>query len=95
MVRVDRVSRNLGAVQGLRNSFNPILNVILTSLDAPPVFMRTKALRALSQLIVSDPAILAVVRAQTFSTIRIAFKHFVAERETCHREPSTRQLVRC
>lgn len=39
----------------------PILNVILLSLDAPPVFMRTKALRALGQILVSDPSTLKAV----------------------------------
>lgn len=48
-------------VQGLRSSFNPILNTVITALEAQPVFMRTKALKALGQIITSDPDILSAV----------------------------------
>ena len=61
-VLMDRLSENMGITQGLRNYFNPILNVILQALDAPPVFMRTKALKALGQILTSDPTILGHVR---------------------------------
>ena len=61
LVRIDRVSEEIGTVQSLKNSFNPILNVILMALDAPPVFMRTKALRSLGQIVTSDPSILSSV----------------------------------
>ena len=47
--------------QGLRTYFNPILNTVIQSLDAQPVFMRTKALKALGQIITSDPEILSAV----------------------------------
>ncbi|KAF9488996.1 hypothetical protein BDN71DRAFT_1531854 [Pleurotus eryngii] len=57
--RVDRMSEEVGTIQALRNSFTPILNIILTSLDAPAIFMRTKALRALGQIITSDASILS------------------------------------
>ncbi|KII90510.1 hypothetical protein PLICRDRAFT_697054 [Plicaturopsis crispa FD-325 SS-3] len=57
--RIDRLALEIGVIQGLRNSFHPILNIILAALDAPPVFMRTKALRALGQIVTSDPGILA------------------------------------
>ncbi|TFK52693.1 hypothetical protein OE88DRAFT_1628274 [Heliocybe sulcata] len=59
VVRVDRLAEEFGTIQGLRNSFHPILNKILLSLDAPPVFMRSKALRALGQIVTSDPTILS------------------------------------
>ncbi|KAJ7457662.1 hypothetical protein B0H11DRAFT_208709 [Mycena galericulata] len=59
VARVDRVAEEIGTIQILRNSFNPILNIILLALDAPPIFMRTKALRALGQIVTSDPTILA------------------------------------
>lgn len=61
-MRVDRLAEEIGSIQGLKNSFTPILNVILLALDAPPVFMRTKALRALGQIVTSDPTVLALVR---------------------------------
>ncbi|KIP08264.1 hypothetical protein PHLGIDRAFT_127100 [Phlebiopsis gigantea 11061_1 CR5-6] len=57
-LRMDRLAETVGITQGLRHYFNPILNVILQSLDAPPVFMRTKALKALGQILSSDPTIL-------------------------------------
>lgn len=59
---MDRLSEEVGSVQSLRSLFLPILNVVLVALDAPPVFMRTKALRALGQIITSDPSILSMVR---------------------------------
>lgn len=58
---MDRMAENMGITQGLRHYFNPILNVTLQSLDAPPVFMRTKALKALGQILTSDPTILGLV----------------------------------
>ncbi|EDR13190.1 uncharacterized protein LACBIDRAFT_292430 [Laccaria bicolor S238N-H82] len=59
VARVDRLAEEIGNVQSLRNSFQPILNIILTALDAPAIFMRTKALRALGQIVTSDATILA------------------------------------
>ncbi|OAX39889.1 hypothetical protein K503DRAFT_738603 [Rhizopogon vinicolor AM-OR11-026] len=56
--RIDRHAEEIGAIQTLRNSFGPILNVVLLALDAPAVFMRTKALRALGQIVSSDSSIL-------------------------------------
>ncbi|KAH9175682.1 hypothetical protein EDB89DRAFT_2135583 [Lactarius sanguifluus] len=58
VARIDRLAEEIGIVQDLRNSYQPILNVILLALDAPPVFVRTKALRALGQIVTSDPTIL-------------------------------------
>lgn len=61
LTRLDRLAETIGITQGLRNYFNPILNVVLQALDAPPVFMRTKALKALGQILTSDPTILSAV----------------------------------
>ncbi|KAG6831056.1 hypothetical protein H0H87_006298, partial [Tephrocybe sp. NHM501043] len=47
-----------------RNSFQPILTIILMALDAPPIFMRTKALRALGQIVTSDATILATMNVR-------------------------------
>ncbi|KAH9480188.1 Protein rad9 [Psilocybe cubensis] len=57
--RVDSLSEEIGTIQSLRNSFNPILSIIVMALDAPAIFMRTKALRALGQIVTSDASILA------------------------------------
>ncbi|KAJ6466251.1 hypothetical protein C8R45DRAFT_1021008 [Mycena sanguinolenta] len=57
--RIDRVAEEIGTIQLLRNSFQPILNAVLVALDAPAIFMRTKALRALGQIVTSDPSVLA------------------------------------
>ena|SRR6266404_2575170 len=62
VARIDRLAEEIGIAQDLRNSYQPILNVILLALDAPPVFVRTKALRALGQIVMSDPTILTGVR---------------------------------
>jgi cohesin loading factor subunit SCC2 len=61
VLRVDGISEELGTIQSLRNSFNPILGMILMALDAPAIFMRTKALRALGQIVTSDSTILSTV----------------------------------
>ena len=61
VLRVDGISEELGTIQSLRNSFNPILGMILMALDAPAIFMRTKALRALGQIVTSDSTILSAV----------------------------------
>ena len=55
---VDRLAEELGTTQSLSNAFDPVLNVILGSLDAAAVFIRTKALRALGQIVTADPGIL-------------------------------------
>lgn len=64
VARVDQIAEQLGSVQTLRNSFQPILNKILQALDAPPIFVRTKALRALGQIITSDATILSAVNVR-------------------------------
>ncbi|KAI0064180.1 hypothetical protein BV25DRAFT_1934347 [Artomyces pyxidatus] len=64
VARVDRLAEEIGIVQDLKNSYHPILNVILLALDAPPVFMRTKALRALGQIVTSDPTILSAANVR-------------------------------
>jgi cohesin loading factor subunit SCC2 len=61
--RADAVAEAVGAAQGLRHAFGPLLHAIVGALDAPAIFMRSKALRALAQIIVVDPAVLALVCA--------------------------------
>ncbi|KAG8798144.1 Sister chromatid cohesion protein 2, partial [Serendipita sp. 400] len=56
--RADKLSERLGSLSSLNAAFDPVLNVILGSLDAAAVFMRTKALRALGQILSSDASIL-------------------------------------
>jgi hypothetical protein len=48
--RADAVAEAVGAAQGLRHAFGPLLHA-----------MRSKALRALAQIIGVDPAVLALV----------------------------------
>ena len=52
--RVDKLAEEIGVIQELRHTYQPILNVILMALDAQAIFMRTKALRALGQIVTSD-----------------------------------------
>ncbi|KAF9806781.1 hypothetical protein IEO21_08541 [Rhodonia placenta] len=59
VAHTHRLSEEIGTIQTFKNSFTPILNVVLQALDAPPVFMRTKALKALGQIVTSDPSILS------------------------------------
>ncbi|KAH8077046.1 hypothetical protein BXZ70DRAFT_709469 [Cristinia sonorae] len=59
ILRIDALSEEIGMIQTLKNTFTPILNVVLSALEAPPVFMRTKALKALGQIITSDASVLS------------------------------------
>lgn len=70
VVRIDLLAEEVGTIQSLRNSFQPILNIILVALDAPPIFMRTKALRALGQIVTSDATILSMVHTVELSFFR-------------------------
>lgn len=60
---MDDLAERFGGTQSLRNAFEPILSSIILALDAPAVFMRTKALRALGLIVTKDPSILKQVRA--------------------------------
>ncbi|EGN98100.1 hypothetical protein SERLA73DRAFT_109431 [Serpula lacrymans var. lacrymans S7.3] len=64
IVRIDQLAEEIGTIQSLKNTFGPILNVVLLALDAPQVFMRTKALRALGQIVTSDPSILSAANVR-------------------------------
>jgi cohesin loading factor subunit SCC2 len=59
--RVDFLTEQIGTLQTMRSSFNPILTTIVGSLNASVIFMRTKALRALGQIVTSDPTVLSMV----------------------------------
>ncbi|KAG8956027.1 Sister chromatid cohesion protein 2 [Tulasnella sp. 424] len=56
--RLDALAEELGSLQRLSGAHDAILNVTLNCLDAPVVFMRTKGLRALGQIINADPEVL-------------------------------------
>lgn len=61
--RLDALAEELGSLQRLSGAHDAILNVTLNCLDAPVVFMRTKGLRALGQIINADPEVLRKVRS--------------------------------
>ncbi|QRW20097.1 proline-rich protein Rad9 protein [Rhizoctonia solani] len=61
--RVDDLAERFGGTQSLRNAFEPILSAIILALDAPAVFMRTKALRSLGLIVTKDSSILKQARA--------------------------------
>ncbi|KAL1664712.1 hypothetical protein GGF50DRAFT_101537 [Schizophyllum commune] len=58
--QIDRLAEEIGTIQHLPRSFQPILNVVLKALNATATTVRTKALRALAQIISSDPSILSL-----------------------------------
>ncbi|KAF8333610.1 uncharacterized protein EI90DRAFT_2994571 [Cantharellus anzutake] len=58
LAATDVLTERVGTSQLLRNGFHLMLGAILASLDAPAVFMRTKALRALGQIVVVDNQVL-------------------------------------
>lgn len=91
---MDRLSEEVGSVQSLKSLFLPILNVVLVALDAPPVFMRTKALRALGQILTSDPNILSMVR-QTLPINTHPDLVTIEQCPQCHRNSFTRPFHRC
>lgn len=59
--RIDQLGEQIGTLQTMRSSFDPILNTIVASLNASVIFIRTKALRALGQIVTSDPTVLSMV----------------------------------
>jgi cohesin loading factor subunit SCC2 len=59
--RMDTLAEELGTVQNFQQIVPRVLKVVISALDAPPVFMRTKALRALGQIVTSDPTVLSLV----------------------------------
>ena len=71
LVRIDQISEQIGTTQSLKNAFDPILNVIVHALDAPPVFVRTKALRALSQILTADSNVLSNVCTHVYCPFRL------------------------
>ncbi|KAL0563317.1 Sister chromatid cohesion protein 2, partial [Marasmius crinis-equi] len=69
--RIDRTAEELGSIHMMRAFFQPILNVTLMALDASPIFMRTKALRALGQIVTSDATILSMPGVQGAIEVRL------------------------
>jgi hypothetical protein len=74
------LAEEIGAIQNLRNSFNPILSVILMALDSPAIFVRTKALKALGVIVTSDSTILSAVRVDFESLVDIT--HLLVNSQT-------------
>ncbi|KAG9034044.1 Sister chromatid cohesion protein 2 [Tulasnella sp. JGI-2019a] len=58
IARVDSLSEELGSTNALTNAYDAIVNVVLNALGSTVVFMRTKSLRALGQMIVADSNVL-------------------------------------
>lgn len=90
MDRADSLAEHLGTTQALKNAFDPILNVIVLALDAPAVFVRTKALRALSHILAIDSNVLTKVRGISCIGVRPCSKlgPFLVQCSSCYREPS-------
>lgn len=83
---MHRLSEEIGTIQTFRNSFSPILNAVLKALEAPPVFMRTKALKALGQIVTSDPSILSLVSDSAYHCGSHDLSTATAQRATSHRD---------
>ncbi|KAG7088631.1 hypothetical protein E1B28_012603 [Marasmius oreades] len=69
--RIERTAEEIGSISMTRTFFQPILNVILMALDASPIFMRTKALRALGQIVTSDATILSMPGVRRAIEVRL------------------------
>lgn len=63
---ISLVTELLATRQALYQNFDSILSRILVSLDTGVVAFRTKALRALGQVVINDPNILSQVREKNF-----------------------------
>ena len=94
VVHINHLAEEIGTIQGLKNSFHPILNVILLALDAPPVFMRTKALRALGQIVTSDSTLLSTVCHQRYFISEAKANLQPASCLQSHGRPPPQQLSR-
>ncbi|KZP01340.1 hypothetical protein CALVIDRAFT_492971 [Calocera viscosa TUFC12733] len=56
--RIDALCQLLGATNPMQTAFDLIIHVILSALTSPAVFMRTKALRAIGQIVTCDSELL-------------------------------------
>ncbi|KAG8957597.1 Sister chromatid cohesion protein 2 [Tulasnella sp. 419] len=69
VARLDALADELGASNRLTSAVDVIMNAVLNSLEAPAVFVRTKGLRALGQILLADPD------ALRNSNVRRAIEH--------------------
>ncbi|KZS93617.1 hypothetical protein SISNIDRAFT_454038 [Sistotremastrum niveocremeum HHB9708] len=70
---IDRLAEHLGVWQNIKSIADPALSVVIVASDASAVTMRTKALRALGQIVTSDPQILRN------SKVRTAIEHHLLD----------------
>jgi hypothetical protein len=59
--RIDALSQLLGATNPVQDAFDRSVAIIISALASPAVFMRTKGLRAIGQIVTCDPALLSQV----------------------------------
>jgi cohesin loading factor subunit SCC2 len=62
VTRIDQLAEQVGSTQGFFGLLDAILNVVIFASDSTVVTLRTKALRALGQVVASNPKILKNVR---------------------------------
>ncbi|KZS93606.1 hypothetical protein SISNIDRAFT_485224 [Sistotremastrum niveocremeum HHB9708] len=62
---IDRLAEHLGVWQNIKSIADPALSVVIVASDASAVTMRTKALRALGQIVTSDPQIFRNSKVRT------------------------------
>jgi cohesin loading factor subunit SCC2 len=79
VLRIDALAEEIATIQNLRNSFNPILSVILMALDSPAIFVRTKALKALGVIVTSDSTILSAVGINLRSITETTHLHVISQ----------------
>ena len=87
--RIDNLAERIGMSQSLKNAFDPILSAILTALDAAAVFVRTKALRSLGQILLVDASILSNVSLHALTIERTETLFQIAESPSCNRNSPT------
>lgn len=78
---IDRLAEHLGVWQNIKSIADPALSVVIVASDASAVTMRTKALRALGQIVTSDPQIFRNVSALLSSLHHLAFAELKTSRK--------------
>lgn len=89
---IDRLAEHLGVWQNIKTIADPALSVVIIASDASAVTMRTKALRALGQIVTSDPQILRNVSSPCLLP-ELKVKFGKAKSTSCDRTPLAGQLA--
>ena len=82
MARIDQIAESVGSSQSFPGLLDALLNVVIIASDSTIVTLRTKALRALGQIVANNPEILKNVS----SSLLLAqnFRSFADKSSPCN-----------